>query len=79
MYATPVVYAATDFSGPLKILALNPVSPVLTMARDCLLGTNEIMTYSPVILIALVTIAVLLSGMVLQRIAMEILIERMGT
>jgi len=49
------------------------------MARDCLLGTNEIMTYSPVILIALVTIAVLLSGMVLQRIAMEILIERMGT
>jgi lipopolysaccharide transport system permease protein len=79
MYATPVVYAATDFSGPLKILAFNPVSPVLTMARDCLLGTNTNMIYGPVILIALIAIAVLLAGMVLQRIAMEILIERMGT
>jgi lipopolysaccharide transport system permease protein len=79
MYATPVVYATTDFSGPLKILAYNPVSPVLTMARDSLLGVNANLPYGPLGLIAIIALVVLLAGMVLQRIAMEILIERMGT
>src|SRR6186713_273175 len=79
MYATPVVYATTDFSGFSKILAFNPVSPVLTSARDWLLGVNFIPTIGPLILITVVSILILIMGMVLQRIAMEILIERMGT
>jgi len=79
MYATPVVYAATDFSGFSKILALNPVSPVLTSARDWLLGVNLNPSFGPLILITLGSIFILLMGMILQRIAMEILIERMGT
>jgi len=79
MYATPVVYATTDFSGFSKILAFNPVSPVLTSGRDWLLGVNFIPTIGPLILITVVSILILIMGMVLQRIAMEILIERMGT
>jgi len=79
MYATPVVYATTDFSGVSKILSLNPVSPVLTSARDWLLGVNIHPPFGPLILVTLASIIILLIGMVIQRIAMEILIERMGT
>ena len=79
MYATPVVYATTALSGGFKILALNPVSPVLVSARDWLLGlqsTTGLLTLGG---IGLVTIIILVAGFILQRIAMEILIERMGT
>jgi lipopolysaccharide transport system permease protein len=79
MYATPVVYATTELSGGFKFLALNPVSPVLVSARDWLLGmqsTNGLLTLGA---IGLVTIVILVAGFILQRIAMEILIERMGT
>jgi lipopolysaccharide transport system permease protein len=79
MYATPVVYATTEFSGALKILSLNPVTPVLTSARDWLLGVNLNPPLWPLMLITLASIFILMMGMVLQRIAMEILIERMGT
>jgi lipopolysaccharide transport system permease protein len=79
MYATPVVYATTSLTGGFKILALNPVSPVLVSARDWLLGlqsTSGLLTLS---CLGLVTIIILIAGFILQRIAMEILIERMGT
>ena len=79
MYATPVVYAATEFSGGLKMLALNPVSPVLVSARDWILGLQSSTGLLTLGFIGLVTIIVLIAGFILQRIAMEILIERMGT
>lgn len=79
MYATPVVYATANYSGVLKILSFNPVSPALTMARDSLIGNFTHLPYGAVGLVAAISIAVLLAGMVLQRMAMEILIERMGT
>ena len=79
MYATPVVYATTELSGSFKILALNPVSPVLVSARDWILGLQS--STGPLTLgcIGLATMVILLAGFILQRIAMEILIERMGT
>ena len=79
MYATPVVYATTEWSGVFKLFALNPVSPVLVSARDWLLGLQSsagLLTFG---CIGLATIVILVAGFVLQRIAMEILIERMGT
>ena len=79
MYATPVVYAASEYNGVFKILAWNPVSPVLTSARDWLLGVNLNPAFGPLIFVALASIFILMMGMVLQRIAMEILIERLGT
>ncbi len=79
MYATPVVYATTSLSGGIKILALNPVSPVLVSARDWLLGLQSSTGLMTLSCIGLVTIVILVAGFILQRIAMEILIERMGT
>jgi hypothetical protein len=79
MYATPVVYATTELSGGYKILSLNPVSPVLVSARDWLLGMQSTTGLLTLGAIGLVTIVILMAGFILQRIAMEILIERMGT
>lgn len=79
MYATPVVYATTEFSGSFKFLALNPVSPVLVSARDWLLGLQSSTGLLMLGCIGLATMVILLAGFILQRIAMEILIERMGT
>lgn len=79
MYATPVVYATTELSGGYKILSLNPVSPVLVSARDWLLGMQSTTGLLTLGAIGLVTIFILVAGFILQRIAMEILIERMGT
>jgi lipopolysaccharide transport system permease protein len=79
MYATPVVYAATELTGGFKILALNPASPVLVSARDWVLGmesTNGLLSLGS---IGLIAGCILIAGAILQRIAMEILIERMGT
>ena len=79
MYATPVVYATTEWSGVFKLFALNPVSPVLVSARDWLLGFHSSAGLLTLGCIGLATIVILVAGFVLQRIAMEILIERMGT
>ncbi len=79
MYATPVVYATTEFSGVFKNFAWNPVSPVLVSARDWLLGLQSSTGILTLGCIAAVTIVILVAGFILQRIAMEILIERMGT
>ena len=79
MYLTPVVYATPVFSGAAKILTLNPVSPVLTFGRDGLLGLNTAIDFGQLGLIAFAAIVVLTLGIILQRIAIEILIERMGT
>ncbi len=79
MYATPVVYATTEFSGVFKIFALNPVSPVLVSGRDWLLGMQSSQGLLSLGCIGLVVIVILVAGFILQRMAMEILIERMGT
>ena len=79
MYATPVVYATTEWSGGFRMLALNPVSPVLVSARDWILGLQSSTGLLTLGCIGLATMVILLAGFILQRIAMEILIERMGT
>ncbi|MDZ4748753.1 MAG: ABC transporter permease [Saprospiraceae bacterium] len=79
LYATPVVYATTELSGGFKFLALNPVSPVLVSARDWLLGLQSSTGLLTLGCIGLVTFVILVAGFILQRITMEILIERMGT
>lgn len=79
MYLTPVVYATPVFSGAAKILALNPVSPVLTSAREWLLGLDANVNWGLIGILAVISIFVLVIGIVIQRIALELLIERMGT
>ena len=79
MYATPVVYASTKYDGALRLLNLNPVTPVLTSGRDWLLGISNHPDFMVLGIITLITIFILVMGFVLQRIAMEIIIERLGT
>ena len=79
MYLTPVVYVLPEQGISGIFLKLNPVSPVLTMARDFLLGNSNTVSGNTILLISVATISLLIIGLVLYRIAMEILIERMGS
>jgi lipopolysaccharide transport system permease protein len=76
-FATPVVYPPPE-TFPLSLLAaLNPVSPLLTAARDLLLhGTiGNPLAFT---LVGVLSVACLLVAWVAYRIAMPILVERMS-
>ena len=68
MYLTPVVYATPVFSGATKILAYNPVSPILTYGRDCLMGVTSSVDLGVVGLVSLASVIILIIGLVIQRI-----------
>ena len=76
-FVTPVVYPPPR-SWPYSLLInLNPVSPLLTGARD--LATKGALTDPvPFAIVSGLTLLVLLGGWVLYRLAMPILIERMS-
>lgn len=77
MYLTPVVYAQPVYKGAAKILALNPVTPVLSYARASLFGVASDGMWT-VAAVAGASLLLLLIGVLIQRMATEILIERMG-
>ena len=79
MYLTPVVYAKPLYKGFAKIMAYNPVTPVLTSARAHLLGMANDVPHWHIGAVLGVSVVLLLIGIVLQRITVEILIERMGS
>jgi lipopolysaccharide transport system permease protein len=79
MYLTPVVYAKPVYEGIGKLLNYNPVTPVLTAARAWLLNMPVEISHIQIALVAGISAVLLLIGIVLQRITVEILIERMGT
>ena len=79
MYLTPVVYAKPLYQGFTKIMAFNPVTPILTTARANLLGIASDIPSWHIALVLGISIVLLMIGIVLQRITVEILIERMGT
>lgn len=79
MYLTPVVYARPMYEGAGKILALNPVSPILTSARSWLLGIPFSTPLWHIGLVAGCAFVLFIIGIVLYRMTLSILIERMGT
>ena len=79
MYLTPVIYAQPLYKGIAKILLLNPVSPVLTSARTWLFGLETVVPLWQIGVVASASVLLLLFGIFLQRITMQILIERMGS
>jgi lipopolysaccharide transport system permease protein len=79
MYLTPVVYAQPIYKGAAKLLALNPVSPVLTSARAWLLGINISFPLYHLAVVVVVALALFIVGVFLQRKTMQVLIERMGS
>jgi lipopolysaccharide transport system permease protein len=78
MYLTPVVFAMPKEGLSAKVFQLNPLTPLILTARDWLTGlTPEYLGYFAAVNVA----AILLSFMfwVVFRLAMPILIERMGS
>jgi lipopolysaccharide transport system permease protein len=79
MYLTPVVYTTPISGGYSKLLSFNPISPVLNFARESIMGSTFSVSLLHFSIISIIAIIILLIGLVLQRLAMEILIERMGS
>lgn len=79
MYLTPVVYAKPIYDGAARILAINPVAPVLTAARSWLLGMPNEIPHWQIAAVAAGGLIFLMMGIVLYRMTLNILIERMGT
>jgi homopolymeric O-antigen transport system permease protein len=78
MYLTPVVFAMPKTGLPAKVFQLNPLSPLILTARDWLTGlAPEHLSY----FISVNVAATLLLFMfwIVFRLAMPILIERMGS
>ena len=77
MYATPVVYAIPD-KGVLKtLMEWNPLTPLLMTARDFLVGaTPEYLTYFLIVLG--VCVPLFFIGLVLYRISIPIIVERLS-
>ena len=79
IYLTPVIYPQPRFEGLAKLLYLNPVSPILTNSRIWLLGLQQEVAWKPFVILSMAVVILLILGMVLQRKALNILIERMGS
>jgi len=77
MYASPVVYAIPE-KGVLKtLMEWNPLSSILITARDVLMGgTPEYLTYFLIVLG--VAVPLFFIGLVLYRISIPIIVERMS-
>lgn len=79
MYLTPVIYPQPQYSGWGKILEFNPFTPLLQTTRNWLLGLPAAPYYSGFFLIIAATLVLLVIGLVLYRLAMTIIIERIGS
>ena len=76
LLATPVLYPAPEGWSHTWVGWVNPVSPLLTVSRDWMLtGSSE--QVDIFIVISIATCLVVLFGMVLYRIAMPVVIERL--
>ena len=78
MYLTPVVFAMPKEGVPAILFQLNPLTPLILTARDWLTGfTPEHLGYF--VVVNVVSIVLLFMFWVVFRLAMPILIERMGS
>lgn len=78
MYLTPVVFAMPKEGLPATVFQLNPLTPLILTARDWLTGlAPEYLGYF--VVVNVVAFVLLLVFWVVFRLAMPILIERMGS
>jgi lipopolysaccharide transport system permease protein len=77
MYATPVVYAIPKAGFMKTIMLFNPITPIVLTARDLVVGhTTEFLNYFIIVLLACVPL--LFIGLVVYRIAIPIVVERLS-
>jgi len=79
MYLTPVIYPKPDYKGFGSILEWNPVAPLLTEARNLLLGIGPDTNWNLLLIITAVLCLLFLVGILFNRLIIQILIERMGS
>ena len=78
MYLTPVVFAMPKEGLPATLFQLNPLTPLILTARDWLTGfTPEHLGYF--VVVNVVSVVLLFMFWVVFRLAMPILIERIGS
>lgn len=77
MLFTPVVYSPPASGTLARLTRINPVSPLVVVTRDWLtLGATS--QFLPAVTVFIVTLALLFAGWIIYRLAMPILVERMG-
>lgn len=77
MIVTPIVYLLPDSSAGSLLMWLNPAAPLLVCARDCLVlgGTSHAVGG---LVFAAATLPLFVVGLLVFRISMPILVERMA-
>ena len=79
MYLTPVVYPKLLFDGIGSVLNYNPLAPVITAARAWIVNMSDAQPLWHLVATLGAVLVLLLIGLALFRIAMSVLIERMGS
>jgi lipopolysaccharide transport system permease protein len=77
MFLTPVIYPPPTHGLLAVITAYNPLTPLLMSARDFLVVGSSTYVLSMVV-IMLITLVLLFASWVIFRLALPILIERIG-
>ena len=78
MYLTPVIYPMPKSGLAAKLMAFNPVAPVLTYTRELLVGTATSVNMS-FVAISIGAVLLFFFGLFLYRLSMPIIIERIGS
>jgi lipopolysaccharide transport system permease protein len=77
MYATPVVYSIPKEGVMKVIMELNPLTPIVSIARDAAVGGDFALLYY-FIGVIIVTIPLFFLAMVFYRISIPIIVERLS-
>jgi len=77
MLFTPVVYTPPTTGFLAQLTLLNPVSPLIVTTREWL-AIGAASNVLPGLIVFIVTVVLLFAGWLLYRLAMPILVERMG-
>ena len=78
MFVSPVVFPVPTAGWAVKIFELNPLTPLILIARDWLSGVPS-ESFWPFLFINLLFLTILLAVAIVYRLAMPIMIERIGS
>lgn len=77
-FLTPVIYAVPATGAARTLMLANPVTPIITTGRAWLTGSSEAMPVAFAI-VSVSSLFILLAGLVLFKIALPFLTERLGS
>ena len=77
-FVTPVIYPTPTGGLAALVTRLNPATPLLVTTRQLLTG-GELTQFGSFVMVSLVTLALLLFGWIVYRLAIPHLIERIGS